>query len=90
MVVLEYDRTKNEANCEKHAISLEQAHLFEWSNAVIITDNRRNYGEQRFSATGYILKRLHVMVFTQRKSVTRIISLRKANKREQQKYAKKT
>ncbi|PCJ43904.1 MAG: hypothetical protein COA81_03425 [Alphaproteobacteria bacterium] len=55
--------------------------LFEESHTVII-DGRADYGEIRKIAYGYINGRECVCVFTERKKARRIISLRKANRRE--------
>lgn len=44
------------------------------------------YGEARFIALGYIVDRLYSMVFTVRGDMLRVISLRKANKREVKRY----
>lgn len=49
-----FDRAKDTANKSKHGISLNDAHMFEWETAVIWTDNRHNYGENRCVAIGYI------------------------------------
>ncbi|WP_245294881.1 BrnT family toxin [Rhizobium rhizosphaerae] len=46
-------------------------------------DSREDYGEHRFVSLGKIRERLHVMCWTMRGSKMRIISLRKANEREQ-------
>ena len=51
-------------------------------------DARKRYAEPRFEAKGYIGYGLHVMVFSLRADVVRVISLRKANKREEVSYAK--
>jgi len=56
--------------------------------AIIREDARKPYPEARFQATGYIGKRLHLVVFCYRDDVLRIISLRKANSREVKAYAK--
>lgn len=54
-------------------------------------DRRKDYGELRFQALGFIEERLHMLVFTPRGADTHVISLRKANKREVNRYeAKKT
>ena len=67
-------------------MSLADADGFEWDTAVVREDTRKPYAEPRFQATGYIGDRLHVMVFCIRAAV-RVISLRKANKREEKSYA---
>ena len=49
---------------------------------VVRKDNRWDYKEQRYQLLGKIGERLFFVVFTFRGSVIRIISARKANKRE--------
>ena len=83
----EFDPVKNESNIDKHGVSLAEAEAFEWDTAVVCEDTRKLYPETRFEAKGYIGDRLHVMVFCIRADVVRVISLRKANKREEMRYA---
>jgi len=59
---------------------------FDWAGALILEDTRENYGERRFQALGLIGARLHMLVFTPRPDSVRIISLRKANRREVSRY----
>ncbi|MCJ8239521.1 BrnT family toxin [Peteryoungia algae] len=50
-------------------------------------DNRRDYGETRYTSIGTIEKLIVVVVVhTLRGDVTRIISARLANRKERQKY----
>jgi len=88
MVRIVYDPSKDAANFRKHGISLADAQNFDWDRAVVEPDLRFNYGEERFIAMGYIGLRLHVLVFTMRNDVLRVISLRKANEREGDRYAR--
>ena len=81
-----FDPGKNEKNITLRGISFARAEEFDWSRAVVIEDRRRDYGEQRFQAFGFIEERLHVLVFTPRGNDTHVISLRKANKREVKRY----
>lgn len=83
---IEYDQTKDEANQRKHGVSLAEAGSVEWSTALIRRDDRREYTEQRFQAFGILNGRLYQVVFTPRNGVMRVISMRKANKREERKY----
>jgi len=85
---IEYDPGKDAINRRKHGMSLALADRFEWDSAKIEEDQRFDYGERRFKATGYIGLRLYVMIFCPRDTLTRIISLRKANKREEKTYAR--
>lgn len=50
------------------------------------TDNRFDYGEVRYVSVGYLRSRMIVVVWTPRGSVRHIISMRKANDREQAYY----
>ncbi len=49
-------------------------------------DLRKDYGERRFQALGFIGDRLHALVFTPRHDKVHVISLRKANAREANHY----
>ncbi|MDD2777209.1 MAG: BrnT family toxin [Gallionella sp.] len=82
-----FDPEKDIKNSEKHGVSLAAASRFEWDNAVTWPDQRREYGEQRIVGLGYIGDRLFSVVFVDRDENRRIISLRKANKREESIYA---
>ncbi len=84
---IEYDPNKNRRNITKHGISFDLAERFEWDTALIWEDTRYNYGETRFCALGYIEIRMYYLVFTYRDDTVRVISLRKANKREIKHYA---
>ena len=82
-VKLLYDPIKDERNRQKHGVALSAAaELFKGPTAVI-ADARRDYGEARQVAYGFIRQRLFVCVYVDRGETRRIISLRKANKREQ-------
>lgn len=83
---VEFDGGKDEANRRKHGISLAAAAEMDFLLAQIIPDDRRDYGEHRFRACGWIGGRLHMLVFTRRGEVMRAISLRKANARERRRY----
>jgi uncharacterized DUF497 family protein len=50
-------------------------------------DLRQSYGESRFITLGFLDGRLTVMVWTQRGSRKRIISMRNANEREIKEYS---
>jgi uncharacterized DUF497 family protein len=82
----EWDAAKAEANLAKHRIRFERAHDFDWDSAIERVDDREEYGEARMVALGFIGRRLHVLIYTARQDVIRVISLRRANKREVQAY----
>ena len=83
---LEWDEAKRRGNLAKHRIDFTAIEDFEWETAVIEPSDRD--GETRWAATGYIGDRLHWVVYTERDSIRRIISLRKATPKERRDYAK--
>ena len=85
----EWDENKNQANIAKHGVNFLSAEGFNWATAIETVDNRMNYGEERWIALGFIGDHLHVLVYVHRSDSIRIISLRKANKREREYYEKK-
>ncbi len=82
----EWDDKKAATNIKKHGVSFEAAERFEWDSALVMEDDRRVYSEKRYTAAGYIDGRFHIMVLTTRETTIRIISLRKANRRESMLY----
>jgi hypothetical protein len=89
-VGIEFDPAKNDRNIRDRGLSFESAAEFEFETALILRDNRRSYGEVRMRALGYIGERLHVLVFTLRGDTLRVISLRRANRREVKHYEEQT
>lgn len=81
-VNISFDPAKNERNIAERGIPFEAATDFDWSTALVVEDLRKDYGEQRFQALGFIGERLHMLVFTPREGKVHVISLRKANRRE--------
>lgn len=81
----EWDEAKRQSNIRKHGVDFTQAEAFQWETARIQAYLR--YGEQRFTAYGYISNHLHVLVYTEPENKGRIISLRRATKRERRRYA---
>lgn len=82
-----FDPAKDAANRVKHGLSLAEAGRLEWDTALIERDDRRDYGEARMLAIGYIGDRLHFVAFVERDGTRRVISLRKTNEREDRRYA---
>lgn len=82
----EWDEAKDLANRAKHGVSRGDAVRLDWDNGQTSADDRLDYGEQRTEILGTIAGRLYVCIFTLRGPVHRIISLRKANPREERRY----
>ena len=86
-MLIDFDSTKNLANIAKHGLPLSIAALFDWNLANIKPDRRADYGELRMSAVVPYGLRVYFVAFVDRPQVRRIISLRRANRREVKKYA---
>ena len=80
----EWDEAKRRSNRAKHRLDFTAIEAIEWATAVIERSHRNN--ELRLVDIGYIEARLHVVVYTWRGDNRRIISLRKANPREERNY----
>lgn len=83
----EWDARKNENNFIKHGIRFEEA--VEIFRGIVFTaiDDRKDYGEIRRISIGEIYNIIIVLVVhTERNGKTRIITARRANKREAGKY----
>ena len=84
---IEYDAAKSRRNAERRGIHFDDAMGLLSGPHVRRPDARRDYGERGILAYGLIRGRLHVCVYTLRGDVHRIISLRKANRREIDAYS---
>jgi uncharacterized DUF497 family protein len=88
---IEFDAAKSEKNAKERGLAFTEAERFDYDTALRIEDMRKDYGERRIIAYGYIGSRLHVLCFKPIARLhIRIISLRKANKREEKFYAENT
>lgn len=85
-MLIEFDPAKDAANIAKHGVSLSEAAQLDWKNALIWEDHRRDYGELRQVALAVWNERLYAVAFVDRGEVRRIVSLRKANLREINRY----
>lgn len=85
---MDKDPKKEGRNIAERSLSLDLAEQLDWTTALIWQDTRQDYGERRYCVLGFIDDRLHSVVFTPRNGKPRVISLRKANKREVNRYEK--
>ena len=83
----EWDEAKSEACFMERGFDFAYAiRAFLDPNRVVRADTRWNYGEDRYQLFGSIEGRLFFLVYTLRAETIRIISARKANRREVQDY----
>lgn len=87
---IEFDLRKSERNARERDLPFDLAHDFDWDGAIYEVDDRRDYPERRVFALGYLGDRLHAICFTPIEGGVRVISFRKANKREIRYHAEET
>jgi len=81
-----FDPVKEAVNRAKHGVSLALAEVLFAGPHVSMIDDRFDYGEVRELAFGLINGRVFVCVYADHEGERRVISLRKANKREVRRY----
>jgi hypothetical protein len=84
----EWDEAKNRRNVAKHGLAFEDAEQVFAGPCVTLEDDRFDYGEERLITLGLLAGRLVVIAHAPRGETTRIISMRKANRREKEIYQK--
>jgi uncharacterized protein len=85
-----WDEEKRRRNLVKHGIDFDSLYDGDWQSAMLERDDRKDYGEERLKFFLPIDQRLYVGVYTLRGEFMRIISLRKANRREIASYETQT
>ena len=83
----EWDQNKSERCFIERGFDFAYAvRAFFDPDRIVQKDNRYDYGETRYQLTGKIEGRVFVVIYTFRNNAMRIISARKANKREVKSY----
>ncbi|OGT78318.1 MAG: hypothetical protein A3I78_03735 [Gammaproteobacteria bacterium RIFCSPLOWO2_02_FULL_56_15] len=85
---IDFDLIKNERNIRDRQLSFERAAEIDFNTALVFPDTRKPYGETRYIALCYLDRRLHVLCFIETEMGIRVISFRKANAREANRYGK--
>jgi len=83
---IEFDLSKDAANQRKHGVSLSVASELDWEVALVWVDGRFEYNETRMIALAPKTGILYYVAFVDRGEVRRVISLRRANRREVKHY----
>jgi len=88
-VEIEFDESKARANLKKHGVSFEEAATALFDERALSMEDPFTRGESRCLLIGMSeLARLLTVVYTFRRHRIRLISARKASKRETKQYAK--
>lgn len=83
---LSYDPAKSERNRVERGLPFRTAYEFDWAKAIIVQDRRRDYHEERFRATSLLGGELHMLVFSPTYEGVRVISLRRASRKERRQW----
>lgn len=85
---IEFDAGKAAANLKKHRVSFQEAATCLLDPIALVMEDREAEGEQRFVLVGMSTEtRLLIVCYTLRGEALRIISARKATKKEGRQYA---
>lgn len=87
-MLIDFDPSKDAFNLSKYGVSLAAAAEPNWAAALAWIDDRADYGEVRIVALAPIGDRLFFVAFVDRTDTRRIISLRRANRREVNHYVR--
>jgi uncharacterized DUF497 family protein len=87
---IDFDPVKNARNIEVRGLPFKRAVEFNFETALFWIDSRRVYPEVRISALGLLGERVYSLVFSETEEGIRVISFRKANKREVKRYEQAT
>ena len=83
---ISYDPKKRARTLTERGLDFESfAEVFDAVN-LTYEDKRHDYGETRLITIGFMGGRMVVVVWTQRGAVNHIISMRRANEKEQKRY----
>ena len=83
---IEFDLEKDALNRAKHGVSLALATELDWEAALVWIDDRFGYDEARMIALAPETNTLYYVAFVDRGTRRRIISLRRATRREVKHY----
>jgi len=83
---ISFDPAKREKTLRERNLDFLDAPLVFGGVRIEQEDDRFDYGEVRMMTIGYLRERMVIVIWTQRDIGRHIISMRKANDREQAKY----
>jgi uncharacterized DUF497 family protein len=82
----EWDEAKRRSNINRHGFDFVEVEKIFASDVFTLLDDRFNYGELRFLTLGMLNGTVVAVAHTETDEVTRIISVRKARKNEEEIY----
>lgn len=83
---IEFDPAKRAATPQIRGLDMARTPDVFAGATLTVEDNRKDYGETRYITIGFLANCMVILAWTQRGNIRRIISMRKANEREQAVY----
>lgn len=83
---IEFDPAKRRATIEARGLDMADAGQVFDGDVLTVQDTRKEYGETRFITIGHLAGRMVLLAWTPRGDARRIVSMRKANAKEQKIY----
>lgn len=83
-----FHEPKRNATLEERNLDFADAPTIFAGPTLTMTDDRRDYGEERLQTYGFLKDRLVVVIWTQRQDSRHIISMRYCNDREREQFQK--
>jgi uncharacterized protein len=84
--MFDWDKRKCQANIRKHGFDFADAEKVIAGDTLTISDDREDYGEDRFVTVGLLNGVVVVIVHTEYEDRIRVISMRKATRNEEINY----
>jgi hypothetical protein len=84
--VIRFDPSKRQWTLEQRGLYFLDAESVFAGPTIEFPDRRRDYGEVRIVCIGLLRGRAVILVYTERNGIRHIISMRKANEREQRRF----
>lgn len=85
-MVITFDPAKRDRTLAERGLDFAEAEQVLDGVKFQFVDERHDYGEERITTVGFLNERMVVAIWTRRGEDRHIISMRKANEREQKKY----
>ena len=85
---ISFDAAKRDRTLAERGLDFKDAVDVFGGRTIDFIDDRRDYGEQRWLTFGKLRRRMVVIVWTPRFGLRHVISMRKANGREHEKFGR--
>ena len=84
--MISFDPAKRQRTLVQRGLDFLDAETVFAGPTIEVSDRRRDYGEVRIVCIGWLRGRAVIVVYTERNRIRHIISMRKANEREQRRF----